>query len=203
MRALTTSIFMTAALALSAPASAKNSQKFESSLNAPISGAVKVEIIIGDDLNWRANNLPKKLRDRNGVRSFNDGFAGNGFYGERELTRLAARLEKRMEDRLVRQGLEISENAAQTLRITLTDARPNRPTPRQMSKSPGLSFQSFGIGGASFEGELVSSSGESKGTISYAWYDTDIRDAYYTAGTWSDAYRAIDRFAKKTAKSIN
>lgn len=202
MRTTTTALLLTACLAVAAPASAKNSQKFQSNLQAPVSNSVNVEIVIGDDLAWRGENLPKDRRDRGSSRSLNDGFAGNGFYGDKDLNLLAERLEVRMSERLSKSGIDISENATQTLRIILTDARPTRPTFRQMSGNTGLSMRSYGLGGAAFEGELVSSSGESLGTLSYAWYENDLRDSAYGA-TWTDARRAIDKFAKKTAKSLN
>lgn len=199
-------IFAATALTLSfvtaAPALAKSSQKFESSFAAPVSTAVKVEVVLGEDLAYRANNLPKKLRDRgHSVRS-RSGFSQNGYYGERDLNRLTSRLEERMTKRLMKEGIDVSDTAVTTLRVVLTDAHNNRPTFKQMSKEAGLSHQSFGNGGASMEGQLLTSDGRSLGEISYAWYENDIRDAAY-GHTWSDANRAIDRFARKTAKSLN
>ncbi|NNE57631.1 MAG: DUF3313 family protein [Hellea sp.] len=201
MRRLTTTLIITAGLAFASPALAKSSQKFKSDVAAPIS-TVKVEVVIGEDLAWRADNLPENIRDRGHTRGLNDGFGGNGFYGERDLNILAERMERQMAKRLEKEGVAISDNASQTLRITLTDARPTRPTMKQMSKSSGLSMQSFALGGAAFEGEILSPSGETQGQLSYAWYENDIHQAQYGT-TWSDAKRAIDRFAKKAAKSIN
>jgi len=201
MRRLSLALFLTAGLAFSSTAFAKNSKKFESSISLPVTN-VRVEVVLSEDMAWRANNLPRNKRDRGSVRSFRDGFSGNGFYGERDLNRLVERLERRMIERLNKYGVVVSENASQTIRVTLTDARPNRPTFRQLSKNTSLSRQSFGLGGAAFEGELISSSGESNGQVSYSWYDNDIREAQFSQ-TWTDAYRAIDRFAKRTAKSLN
>ncbi len=202
MRNIQAALILATSLAIASPALAKSSQKFQSNLQAPISTSVNVEVIIGEDLAWRGENLPKNRRDRGSIRSFNDGFAGNGFYGDKDLNQLAERLETRMAEKLSKSGVSVSDNATQTLRITLTDARPTRPTFHQMSKSSGLSMRSYGLGGAAFEGELISSSGASLGTLSYAWYESDIHDAAY-GSTWSDARHAIDRFAKKTAKSLD
>ncbi len=200
MRLLSFALFTAAGIMLSGPAFAKNSQKFESTISTPVT-SVKVEVVLSEDLAWRAKNLPRDWRERGPIRRLNDGFAGNGFYGERDLNRLVERIERKMESRLNKYGVPISENAPQTIRITLTDARPNRPTFAQLSKS-SVSRKSFATGGATLEGELVTTSGESNGRVSYAWYDNDILDAYYS-GTWSDANRAIDRFATRTAKSLN
>ena len=201
MRRLISTLTLTASLALAAPALAKSSQKFESNLQTPIS-AVNVKIMISDDLAWRGDNLPKDRRDRGQTIGLNNGFSGNGFYGDNDLNRLAERLERRMEERLLKSGINVSDDAAQTLQITLTDARPNRPTQRQLSKQSSLSMQSFSRGGAAFEGELVSSTGETLGNLSYARYDSDIHEAQF-GSTWSGANRAIDWFAKKTAKTLD
>lgn len=201
MPRLLIALALTSCIAFASPALAKSSKKFESSLNTPVN-SVKVEVVLSEGLNWRANNLPKDRRERGNSRHMNDGFANNGFYGERDLNRLTERLERRMTERLTKYGIEVNDNASQVLRVVLTDAKPNRPTFGQLSKNSSLSHRSFGLGGASFEGELTSANGESSGNISYSWYESDIRDAQY-GGTWSDAYRAIDRFAKKTAKSLN
>lgn len=202
MRYILSTTLIAASLAFSAPISAKSSSKFESSVSALTQQAVKVEIVIGDDMAYRAENLPKKLRDRSGARGLNAGFSGNGFYGERELERLADRLEKRISRRLNKEGIQVDENASTVLKITLVDAKNNRPTFRQLSKQTGLSFQSFGTGGAELSGELLNAGGMSLGTMSYAWYETDIRDVAHSGGTWRDANRAFDRFAKKAAKEL-
>lgn len=202
MTRLLSTAALTLTLALAAPAMAKNSQKFESSIAAPTSSAVKVEVVIGEDLAYRADNLPKNRRDRGASGAkLNSGFANNGFYGERDLNKLAARLEEKMERRLSKEGVSLDDQATTVLRLVITDAKPNRPTFKQMSKETGLSFRSYGTGGASFEGQLVNASGQSLGDMSYAWYETSIRDAAHSS-TWSDAHRAMDFFARKTAKSL-
>lgn len=203
MRYILSSSLIAASLALTAPASANSSSKFESTVSAPTQQAVKIEVLLSEDLAYRADNLPEKLRDRSGARGLNAGFTGNGFYGARELERLTERLEKKIERRLNKQGIQVDENATTVLKVTLVDAENNRPTFGQLSKQPGLSYKSFGTGGAELSGELISASGISLGTMSYGWYETSIRDAAYTSGTWTDAYRAFDRFAKKAAKELS
>ena len=85
-----------------------------------------------------------------------------------------------------------------TLSLVIEDAKPNRPTPQQMSNKPGLSLESFGVGGARISGEYVDPAGN-RTPIAYAWYETDIRWARY-GSTWHDAETAFDRLADRLAK---
>jgi len=149
----------------------------------------------------RANNLPEKLSDRGNARSLRAGFAGNGFYGDRDIERLTERLESKLEKKFAKKGIEVSDTASTVLRITIEDAKPNRPTFNQLSKQPGLSFQSFANGGAELEAELIAAGGQSLGTMSYRYYENDIRYAQ-NGGTWHDAHRAFSSFASKAAKTL-
>ena len=63
--------------------------------------------------------------------------------------------------------------------------------------TPGLSMQSFGIGGAALEGRIVAADG-TETPIAYRWYETDIRESY-AHWVWTDAEFAFDRFARKLA----
>lgn len=85
-----------------------------------------------------------------------------------------------------------------TLTLVIEDAKPNRPTPRQMFNKPGLSYDSFSIGGARISGEYVDAAGR-RTPIAYSWYENDIRWARY-GSTWSDAEAAFDRLAERLAK---
>jgi len=199
MRHLITSALISSSFILCGPAFAKSSKKFENTFATPVD-TVRIEVVLSEDMAWRANNLPKKLKDRGSARNSRNGFAGNGYYGEKDLQKLVTRLEEKMEKRLTKEGVIIDENSANVLRITLEDARPNRPTFKQLGRS-GLSSQSYALGGASFTGEIIANNGETGGEISYAWYENNICDAPFGT-TWSDSNRAIDRFARKTAKSL-
>jgi len=201
MRRVLSSSLFALSLAVAAPAMA-GSSNFESTISAPALTNVKIEVVLGEDLAYRADNLPKKLSDRSSSRGLNNGFSGNGFYGERELNRLTERLESKLERKLTKQGVTVSDTASTVLRVTLVNAKPNRPTFGQLSKQPSLSFQSFGVGGAEIESELIAAGGQSLGSMNYKWYETDIRFAARTAGTWTDAYRAMDRYARKATKTL-
>ena len=114
-------------------------------------------------------------------------------YGVREIDRLADELRKDVERELTRTG---AYDGAR-IELTLVDAVPNRPTFKQLSDKPGLSFESFGIGGARIEGQAIGPGG-SVTPIKYSWYETDIRQSW-SHSTWSDAQWTINRFASRLA----
>jgi len=200
MRSIIASSLLALSFTIVAPAMAK-SYGFDTTVTAPLTSAVKIEVIVSEDMAHRANNLPKKIGDRSGARGLRSGFSGNGFYGDRDIERLTERLESRLEQKFAKKGIETSDTASTVLRITIEDAKPNRPTFNQLSKQPGLSFQSFANGGAELEAELIAAGGKSLGTMSYRYYENDIRFAN-TGGTWTDANRAFRRFASKAAKTL-
>ncbi|MEP3892321.1 MAG: hypothetical protein ABJN69_17810 [Hellea sp.] len=200
MRSVLTSSLIALSFAIAAPALAKT-HGYDTTVSAPLTSAVKIEVVLSEDMAHRANNLPEKLSDRSGARGFNSGFSGNGFYGDRDLERLTERLHSKFEKKLSKKGIEVSDTAPTVLRITIEDAKPNRPTFNQLSKEPGLSYQSFGNGGAELQAELIAAGGQSLGTMSYQFYENNIRDAKY-GGTWGDAHRAFGRFASKAAKTL-
>jgi len=115
-------------------------------------------------------------------------------YGAREAERLTADLQASVEKTLARAGAH--EGAR--IELMLTDVKPNRPTFKQLSDKPGLSMQSFGVGGAAITGKIVAADGTER-PLSYRWYETDIREASYN-WVWSDAEWTFDRFARKLAR---
>ncbi|HFB54994.1 MAG TPA: hypothetical protein ENJ46_03640 [Hellea balneolensis] len=145
--------------------------------------------------------MSKKLRDRANSRGLNNGFSGNGYLGQKDLDLLAARLKKKLAYQLSKSGVEGVEDAPNVLNIVIKDAVPSRPTFEQLSRQTSLSFNSFGNGGATFEGTMTHN-GEDAGVISYAWYETDITRTGGRGSTWYDANYAIDRFSRKAGKSF-
>lgn len=115
-------------------------------------------------------------------------------YGVREAQQLTAALRAAVETSLARTG------AYQDARIELTliDVKPNRPTFKQLGDRPGLSYESFGVGGADIKGRIVAADG-TETPVSYRWYEPDVRQAY-AHWTWSDATWTFDRFARKLAR---
>ena len=114
-------------------------------------------------------------------------------YGVRDVNRLADSLKSEVERKLAKGG---SLDGAR-IELVLEDAVPNRPTMQQMSKM-GLSFESFGVGGAAIEGHAVRPDGAVI-PLSYRWYETDIRQSAFVS-TWHDAEWTFDRFASRLGR---
>jgi hypothetical protein len=115
-------------------------------------------------------------------------------YGVREATRLTASLQKSVERSLA----DSAAYDGARIELVLTDVKPNRPTFKQLTDTPGLSMESFGIGGASVEGKIVAADG-SVTPVAYRWYESDLRQAY-GSWVWSDAEWTFDRFARKLGR---
>lgn len=192
-------ILSTAAAALIAglPAHAKPAND----LSLPAAQPVKITVSLSKDLAHRADNLPKDRRDRGQSRGLNDGWSGNGFYGMRDLDHLKTRVSKELMKDLEREDIQVSDTAPYELRVTLVDAKPTRPTFKQLGKQSGLSYQSRANGGAKLTAQLVDGSGTVIGETEYDWYEIWF-DQNFGAGTWSDAGRAINRFSRLTAKDL-
>ena len=75
--------------------------------------------------------------------------------GVRDIDDLAKSLQGDVEKRLAKTG---AFDGAR-IDLVLVDAQPNRPTFEQLSRTPGLSLRSFGIGGARIEGRAVAADG--------------------------------------------
>ena len=188
-----------AAALMSAPASAKSKSD---TLHLPGAQPVKISVSLSDDLLHRADNLPEKRRDRGHTRGRNDGWGGNGFYGMRDLDRLKEEVAEELLEDFAKANIAVSETAGYELRVVLVDAKPTRPTFRQLSKQPGLSYQSLANGGAHLTAQILDSAGNVVSTTDYDWYENNLGDNF-GMGTWSDANRAISRFARRTAKSLS
>lgn len=114
-------------------------------------------------------------------------------YGVRDVGRLAERLRASVDRELARTG--VLDGAR--IELVLEDAVPNRPTMQQMSKM-GLSFESFGIGGATIEGHAIRPDGTMI-PLSYRWYESDIRQSAFVS-TWHDAEWTFGRFAARLGR---
>lgn len=109
--------------------------------------------------------------------------------GPQEIERLTGDLHRTVERRL-----PVTADGGELI-LVIEDARPNRPTLTKMSRSPSLSYESFGVGGARISGEYVDAAG-ARTPVRYSWYETDISQASY-AETWRDANTAFERFARR------
>lgn len=108
--------------------------------------------------------------------------------------------EKRsLEDSLTRSLRRELPAGVARVEVRFVDAVPNRPTFEQMGNRPGLSFASFGNGGAELTGRAFDAAGNVVADLSYQWYGIDIHWAAHAA-IWDDADRAIGRFARELAE---
>ncbi len=199
MRKFLTFISATAILATPAFAQARG---FDADFSKAVTGPFKLEIVVSEDLAHRANNLPKKLSDRGSTTRLNAAFSNNGKYGDRAIEYLLEDLEEELVSDFSKRGLTLSENASTLLRVTINEAKPNRPTFNQLKEDSSLSFQSFGIGGADISAELVSAGGTVVGTADYDYFSSFNDRAIQSLGTWTDANRAFSRFSKKLSKKL-
>jgi hypothetical protein len=120
-----------------------------------------------------------------------------GKYGQRELDQLAKELKSDVERALARSGGAASGGGGGELKLVLADATPNHPTFKQLGDTPGLSLQSFGLGGARIEGVLLRQDGTTE-PVRYEWRETDLRMASGQS-TWGDADATFEQFASRVA----
>ncbi len=195
------SFALIAAAALMAAPVVSQARGFDFDFTQGISGPMKLEIVVSDDLAYRANNLPKKMSDRP-VRRLNASFGNNGRYGEKEITYLIKDMNEELTHDFAKRGITLSDTASTTLRVTIEDVKPNRPTFKQLSTDSSISFQSFGIGGAEVSAEITSASGEIIGQVDYDYYSNLGDTPFPPVGTWEDTQRAFSRFSRSLSKKI-
>ena len=113
-------------------------------------------------------------------------------YGEREVDYLSERVSNDLHEALAASGLTVAH-----VDVTIVDARPNRPTFKQVSDRPGLDqFRSYSVGGMSLRAAAFDADGTPLADYAYKWFSHDIRFASHRP-TWSDANRASDIFARR------
>ncbi len=114
-------------------------------------------------------------------------------FGVRELDDLRADLRDEVTRTLARSG-----KAPTRVDLVIEDAAPNRPTMEQMSRTPGLSLRSVGVGGARVSGVVTYADGAAR-PLRYQWYETDITQER-AASTWSDAQRSFGLLADQLGR---
>jgi hypothetical protein len=102
---------------------------------------------------------------------------------------------------LARRGAVAAQGAPLTIEISIVDADPNRPTMQQLAARPGLDYgRSLSIGGAELHAVLRGADGGVISEVSHRRYNYDINEvANFSPTTWSEARRAIRRFAERVA----
>lgn len=118
-------------------------------------------------------------------------------YGLREGERLVEEVRKEITREFEKAGISPAR-----VDIVINDAKPNRPTFKQLGDKPGLDYaRSISIGGADLTGIAYDADGNKIAEVQYDWYEHSI-DNVIGAGTWSDADRAIDRFSRKLTEAL-
>lgn len=110
-------------------------------------------------------------------------------YGVRDVNQLAADLRKDVARRLERSA---TYDGAR-IELVIADAKPNRPTFKELGDRPGLSTHSISVGGARIEGRIVGADGRVT-PVHYQYYSPTLRDALGTS-IWGDADWTLSRFA--------
>ncbi len=192
---------LTAATLLATPAFAE-ARGFKSDIGTMISGPLKLDIIVSEDLAHRANNLPKKLSARGSSTRLNSSFANNGRYGDKAIEYLIKDIQDELVQDFGKQNIVLSDDAPTLLRVTIEMAKPNRPTFNQLSRDTSLSYKSYGIGGADMSVEIVAAGGNTLGSASYRYYPSLDEKGFSATGTWSDASRAFSRFSNRLSKKL-
>jgi len=193
--------FLTATALLATPAFAQ-ARGFDSEFTQAITGPIKFEVVVSEDLAHRANNLPKKLSDRGTGSGQNSVFFNNGFYGDRDIEYLVEKMTKELECDFEKYDVAVSDTSTTVLRVTIEDAKPNRPTINQLKHEANLSFRSFSLGGAGITAELRSGTGELIGQAEYDYFSLFNDDPNQGVAVWYDARQAFSKFSKKMVKTI-
>jgi len=192
---------LSAATLLATPALAE-ARGFDSNFSTEITGPIKLEVVVSEDLAHRANNLPKKLTNRGSRSRLNGAFANNGHFGDRAITFLIEDLEEELTRDFAKRGITLSDSAPTLLRVTIDKVKPNRPTVNQLANDNSLSFRSFGIGGADVSAEITSASGETLGQADFDYYSSFLDGPLEGRSSWFDASRAFSRFSKSLSKKL-
>lgn len=120
-------------------------------------------------------------------------------YGTREIAELSEAVSRSLASELRQAGGSVADAGPITIETTLIDVKPSKPTMEQLSDKPGLDyFGSMSLGGAELRARFLAADGSVLREVSYDWYETDLFNTR-AVNTWSDARRAVRRFADKVA----
>ncbi|MET0547430.1 MAG: hypothetical protein ABWZ40_14095 [Caulobacterales bacterium] len=114
-------------------------------------------------------------------------------YGAKEADFLKKDLREAVERSLDKSGA----TKVAYVKLTIDEAKPNRPTFYQTSKNTSLSYgDSRSLGGARVEAQLYDSSGALLSTVKHKYFTFNLDDVI-AQSTWSDEQRAFDSAAYK------
>jgi len=192
---------LSAAALLMVPASA-SALGLKTNFTETITGPIKLEIVLSEDLAHRANNLPKNLSDRTSGSRRTGSFASNGHYGDESLTYLIHDLNKELTDDFAKRDIVLSNTATIVLKVTLEKVKPNRPTRNQRRRDSNLSRKSYSIGGADISVDVISSSGSHIGSAKFDYYGSFGERPIFILDTWLDTERAFEMFSRSLSKKL-
>ena len=143
-------------------------------LAAPVALAQEINVSLSDD-------FQTKLTDD---------------YGTREGDYLSKEVKEDLMRELTKAGVDIAR-----VDVTILDARPSKPTFKELGDKPGLDYgASRSTGGMKLSAVAYDADNKKTGEYEYSWYETDIRMTGLT--TWYDANKASSRFARNFAEDL-
>ena len=143
-------------------------------LMAPVALAQEINVSVSDD-------FQKKLTDD---------------YGTREGDYLKKEVSEDLTRELTKAGVDVAR-----VDVTIVDAKPSKPTFKQLGDTPGLDYgASISNGGMKLTATAYDTDGKKTGDYEYSWYENDIRQTGLT--TWYDANKASSRFARNFAEDV-
>ena len=192
---------LTAAALVTFPATAM-AQGLKSKLPKTLTGPIKLEIVVSEDLAHRANNLPKRVSQRGSQTRLNGSFTSNGKYGDSSITYLLNDLKEELVDDFAKRNIVLSDTAPTILKVTIEKVKPNRPTFNQLKEDSNLSVRSYSIGGAEVSVDVATTTGESLGHAYYDYYTSLDERRFRSRNSWYDASEAFHSFSKQLSKKL-
>jgi len=119
--------------------------------------------------------------------------------GAREGEILRRAVADAINDELARRGASVSAGGP-SIEVSIVDAEPNRPTMQQLVDTPGLDWgRSISLGGAELHAVLRGADGAVLSEVDHRRFNFTISELNGAVNTWTEARRAIRRFADKVA----
>ena len=116
--------------------------------------------------------------------------------GTREGDYLSKEVREDLQRELTKQGVDVAR-----IDVTIVDAKPSKPTFKQLGDKPGLDYgASVSLGGMKLTAVAYDADGTEAGQYEYSWYENDIRQTGIT--TWYDANKAARWFARNFAEDL-
>lgn len=143
-------------------------------LLAPVALAGEINVTVSDD-------FQTELQDE---------------YGLKEGDYLTKEVKEDLERALKKAGVDVAR-----IDVTILDAKPSKPTMKQLGATPGLDYgASRSLGGMKLSAIAFDEDGTQTSEYEYSWYEHDIR--WTGIATWYDANKASSRFARNFVEDL-